>query len=210
MKRVALLALLALAGVGAAALLAASTASAWGIGDMPPGCSTGNTYLDQASNAYFLNVQCSPGPNNPGVTYGSASIPYGTQGAPSGPTDPNFGATLDAFVNAHYTAPATTAAPTTTTQDATTATTTTTAASSTTTTTTDATTTAAAPADTTASAPAPAPAASTPACDVQCQIDAINVRVTALENEQAKLVSILEAWPNIDPGILAQLMSLTG
>lgn len=155
---------------------------------------------------------------------------YGASADLGSDCDAGFQATLDAFVQ--RTCPCAQTTTTTTTAAATTATvaTTTTAVAapppSTVTTTaapsapvtTDTTATASAPApaaapaatDTTATAAtAPAPTTTdTTTCDVQCQIADLQSQINAIRSELVQLIQILEQWPGIDPGILAQLMAL--
>lgn len=177
--RFALAAATLAAGVTAAALIA-QPASAWSIDTLPLGCRATLVY-DTSVAGWAYDVNCGGRPTE---------IVYGTNQPPAPPTNPDFQTQLDAFINANYTAPATTTTATTTAQ-------TTTAAAPTTTTsapatTTDATTTAAAPVTTTtAAAPvatvtvtttdtttAPAPATTT--TDVQTQIDSLSAQLAAL------------------------------
>lgn len=187
--RVVGLSFAACAGLASAiALTLPASAKAWNIGSPPPG----------------FTVTSTVGCNGPDYTIWGG--PWGSQDL--GSMDPNcnggsytaFQSRLDYYIdsNCPYVVECYTAypqyAPTTQT------TTTTTAASTTTTATTTA------PTDTT---PAAAPAPPITTCDLQCQVDTLSAQVAALKQQFAQLVLILEEWPGIDPGILAQLMSLT-
>jgi hypothetical protein len=190
MKRFLGVAALALAGAGTAALLAAGTASAWAYDNLPANCHTEGAPWDAATHEYVVNVRC----DGQGTT-----IPYGTQAPPAAADDPNWQASLDAFVNAHYTAPATTTATATTTA----AQTTTTNLAATTTTTTIA-----------QSPTAPAPAPPTTTCDVQCQIDALQKQIDDLKTQVALmqrqldlLIQLNARMPDADPVILAAILS---
>jgi len=137
---------LAAIGFGAALLAFPRIASAWDYGSLPSGCSQGGTQYDSTGPNYAYKVSCS------GVL--SGWMHYGSNPYPQAATDPAFQGNLDAFVDAHYTAPVTTTAQTTTSASTTTTAPTTTAVTTTattpaTTTDTTATTTVAAPAVTT-------------------------------------------------------------
>lgn len=206
-KASAAIALAALLGAGLLAALAlAPAASAWSPTDLPAGwtvhhivvsgvntCAERYQIFEYDSSGKFVNV-------SPEFCTDSSS----------------YQADFDAWVNDHYTPPATTA-PTTTADTATSTTdpaattTTSTDATSTDQTSTDATTTDAAP------APAPAPpvtdtttttAAPAPVCDVQCQIADLQSQIDSLRGQLGQLVQILETWPGIDPGILSELMAV--
>lgn len=113
--------MLALAGVGTAALLVASTASAWDVNNLPQGCAQDGTLFDAAGPSFSYWIKC--GNNRTLIHYGSDPIP-------NAPTDSNWQGSLDSFVDANYTAPVTTtAAPVATTTDVTTTAPTTTPAS---------------------------------------------------------------------------------
>lgn len=177
-------ALCALCAAGAiAALSFAPSAFAWSPTNLPPGFST--IHIIDSS------------PTSPCPSAYRIFGPGGVGTDPLCENSPTYQADFDAFIDAHYTAPATTTAATTT------------AAASTTqadTTTTSPTTTAE-----TATTPPPAqtaPTSTVPGCDLQCQVDALTVQLAQIRSELSRLEQILEAWPSVDPGILAQLMSL--
>lgn len=125
-RKTAAAATIAIAGV-LAALTITGTANAWNIGGLPNGCANTEqiaTANDDANGnitgyTYAYRIVCGTS-----VT----TITYGTNPYPGAATDPGWQASLDAFVNANYTAPVTTQA--TTTQAATTTGAATTAATS--------------------------------------------------------------------------------
>lgn len=128
---VAAAAALAAAGFAAAILILPHSALAWAPDNLPPNCAQVRHIYDSSTGNYSFEFRCD-------TDY--ITLLYGTRDYPAAPTNPNFQTDLDNFVNAHYTAPTTTAAPTTTV--------TSTGASTTPTPTTTATTTAAAPTST--------------------------------------------------------------
>lgn len=176
--RLSALAAVLVAGIAAAALISAPSASAWDLGSLPPGFAYDDVVYDMSTGIYSYEVVYKPN----GVLVDVTHIVYGTAQYPAAPTDPNFQANLDAFVNAHYTAPTTTSAPTTTAAATTTA----------------ATTTQAAPTTTAAAAAPVAPSATT--TDTQTVAITTTVadptlvdRVTALESEYAALAARVDA-----------------
>lgn len=108
MTRTTAIAALAIAAAGfAIALLALPhSAFAWDYGNLPAGCSKGPTLEDTSGPSYSYAVICN------GVS--SGFIHYGSNPYPYPPTDATFQGNLDAFVDAHYTAPATTTTTTST------------------------------------------------------------------------------------------------
>lgn len=159
------------------ALTLAASAFAWSPDSLPPGFTVDHIRAVGAAtceDSYRIHSSM------PGVF----SDPFCTD-------SPTYQQDFDAWVNAHYTPPATTTAASTT------ATTSTVPASTDPVTTTDA-----------APAPAPAPSVTT---DAQVTTDAIaglQAQIDALRAELQQLVCLLQTSQTLDPGILAGLLSL--
>lgn len=96
---------IAAAGFAAAILALPHAASAWDVYSLPAPCSISQHIYDGSTHTYSFRIVC-------GTDY--QTFVYGTNDYPAAPTNPSFQSDLDAFVNAHYTPPATTTAPTTT------------------------------------------------------------------------------------------------
>lgn len=176
-RRASALIVIFAAGCLAALSLGASRASAWTIDALPPGFATSHTHVNDAPSCadYYT------------ISYASASGTFSRNLCTDSPT---YQQDLDAFVDAHYTAPVTTTATTTQPGATTTVVITTTAPAATTATTTGPTDTTTAPVDTTVSAPAPAAPVTTVVTvittatpleqSLQAQIDALAAKIAAL------------------------------
>lgn len=167
---------LAALGFSAALLAFPHPASAWDYGSLPNGCTQAGTQYDSSGPNYAYKTLCN--------SVLSGWMHYGSNPYPQAATDPTFQTNLDAFVDANYTAPATTTTPTTTSASTTTTapptttdtTPTTVAAVTTTVTVTDTTTVTTTTTDPTTQAQLDA---------IEKQLEALALRVTAIEDANA-------------------------
>jgi hypothetical protein len=189
------LAALTLAALGLfVGLSFAPDALAWSPGNLPAGWST--------DHVIAVNAPSCPS------AYRIRTATPGVFSDPICEDSPTYQADFDAYVDAHYTPPATTTSTTATTA------TETVPATTTAVTTTDPAVTATEPV-TTQPAPAPAPTTTTTADPVPTTVAAtdptivsLQAQIDALRAELSQLVCLLQTSKTLDPGILATLMSM--
>jgi hypothetical protein len=158
-------------GLGAAAIVTA-TANAWDVNSLPGNCGSSPPISD-STYGWEYRVHCDAD---------SVMLVYGANPPPAAPTNASFQSDLDAFVDAHYTAPAATTA-----DPAPTDTTTTTAAPP------DTTTTGATTSGTTATVTVTTTVTTTTTDTTACDLACLNARVGALEKNYTDLAARVDA-----------------